>query len=262
MNKHLPIKSVMFSKGGTELVKKHIATFMRGNMTLIVICLFAATALAQTNEQADATQRNSLVKGAWALQFEIVGDVFDLNLRSFQGTTLSLKKHTSDGSALRIGLGLGLELSDQDVTLERDGESEPVTEYNRDRESISLIIQKVFYPSPSASVNFFYGIGPVADFSHRESAAKLEQPTRKDTYETFSWSAGASGVLGVEWFPTRAISLLAEYSSSLQYSWSKTTRKSLFDQTDNGTVLTVREERDNSLSIQSSSVRLGLSVYF
>ena len=244
-------------------MRYRIVTIVRGTLAPLLACLFiAAATYAENSETAGGQQKNSLVKGAWALQFEIVGDVFNLDLDSFQGSTLSLKKHTSDRSAWRIGLGLGLALSDQDATRESDGDSDPATDYNADNESVNVIIQKVSYPSPTAGVNFFYGLGPVAGFSHRESTTKRESPVREYTNERFSWSVGASGVIGVEWFPTKLISVLAEYGSVLQYEWLKDTDKRLDVQTEEGTIRTVTENKGKSLSIRSSSVRLGLSFYF
>ena len=55
---------------------------------------------ARSQESAEKEFENSLVKGAWALQFQ-VGSNF--TLRSFQGDTFSIKKHTSDGKAWRGG---------------------------------------------------------------------------------------------------------------------------------------------------------------
>lgn len=223
--------------------------------------LLAASALAQESEEARNNRNNSLTEGAWAFQFEIVGDLFNLDLRNLYGTTLAVKKHTSNSSALRIGLGLGFNLSDQDRTSEQDGETVNQLDIDRNSQSVNIVIQKIFYPAPTADVNLFYGLGPKVGFSHEKNTNEYQSPTRVIKHEEYSWSVGVSGVLGVEWFPTRSISLLAEYGSNLQYSWQKQTSKHLLPDY-NDTDLSVSEVKTKSFSIGTSSVKVGLSVYF
>lgn len=244
-------------------MKESVTTTVWRLMAVPLLCtLLAASVLAQEGEEARNNRNNSLTKGAWAFQFEIVGDLFNLDLRNLFGSTLALKRHTSDGSALRIGLGLGFNLSDQDRTSERDGDTVIQSDYDRNSQSVNIVIQKIIYPAPTADVNFFYGLGPKASFSHEKTTEERQSPTRKSTRETFSWSVGVSGVLGVEWFPTRSISLLAEYGSDLQYKWQKRTNKQLGTFSYDTTVLYVHEEKSKSFSLGTSSVKIGLSVYF
>src|SRR5688572_28510568 len=72
--------------------------------------ILVAAALAQTppDARADDDERShSLVPGAWALQFAI-GD--DFAVRSFAGTTISIKHHSSANSALRLGFSPSLNM--------------------------------------------------------------------------------------------------------------------------------------------------------
>ena len=244
-------------------MKEPVTTTVWRLIAVPLLCtLLAASALAQESEEAHNNRNNSLTKGAWAFQFEIVGDLFNLDLRNLFGTTLALKKHTSNSSALRIGLGLGFNLSDQDRTSEQDGDTVIQSDYDRNNQSVNIVIQKIFYPAPTADVNFFYGLGPLASFNHNKTTEERPSPTRWTSSETYSWSVGVTGVLGVEWFPTRSISLLAEYGSDIQYEWQERKNKSLRTYPDDATVLSISEDKYKNFSLGTSSVKVGLSVYF
>ena len=244
-------------------MKEPVTTTVWRLMSVPLLCtLLAASTLAQEGEEARNNRNNSLTKGAWAFQFEIVGDLFNLDLRNLFGSTLAVKKHTSDGSALRIGLGLGFNLSDQDRTSERDGDTVIQSDYDRNSQSVNIVMQKIFYPAPTADVNFFYGLGPKASFSHEKTTEERQSRTRWTSSERYSWSVGVTGVLGVEWFPTRSISLLAEYGSDIQYKWQKRKNKSLRTYPDDATVLYISEDKSKSFSLGTSLVKVGLSVYF
>ncbi len=241
-------------------MRYRIETVIRRPLALLLVSLLiAATTYAENASTTGGLQKNSLVKGAWALQFEISGN-FDL--QSFQGSTISLKKHTSDGSAWRIGLDLRINLDDRERTSERDGEVLSQYDYGTNAESISLILQRVFYPSPMASVNLFWGFGPKAGFSHYNYTREVEAIINKSGDEVFQWSVGFSGVIGIEWFPMKSISLLAEYGSVLQYEWTESKRKTLITRPGEGTVLSVDKDKVKAFSLTSSSVKFGLSVYF
>ncbi|TET96288.1 MAG: hypothetical protein E3J26_01445 [Candidatus Zixiibacteriota bacterium] len=244
-------------------MKEPVTTTVWRLIAVPLLCmLLAASALAQESEEPRNNRNNSLIKGAWAFQFEIVGDLFNLDLRNLYGTSLALKKHTSSGSALRIGLGLGLNLSNDDRTSEQDGDTIIQSDYDRNSQSVNIVMQKIFYPAPNADVNFFYGLGPQASFGHNKSTREYPSPTRWTSFESYSWSLGITGVLGVEWFPTRSISLLAEYGSDIQYKWQKSKDKSLRTYPDDTTALYVSENKSKSFSLGTSSVKVGLSVYF
>ncbi len=40
---------------------------------------------------------------------------------------------------------------------------------------------------------------------------------------SIQWGTGAAGVLGIEWFASRWLSLHADYNESFQYRWGSTT---------------------------------------
>lgn len=243
-------------------MKQTIGTITRHTITLLLICAFAAlTASAQT---ADKQRANSLVDGAWALQFEIDED---LDLKTFEGTTISLKKHTNDDAAWRLALNLGFRFDDDEHSSTTDGEPSGI---NRDTEgnqqSIGILVNRIRYPNPNAEVNFFYGFGPKLAYSHTKytttSIWTSSTQSSESRTSTNSFSVGIVGLIGAEWFATKSISLLGEYGSALMVSKSKTTNKTTTWYEDGTTRRTGNEDKDSGISFDALAVKLGLSVYF
>jgi hypothetical protein len=194
------------------------------------------------------------------LQFQINNN---FSLSSFQGATLSAKRHFSNKKAIRLGISLGGGVSDVEdqsnitgATFGRSGNGQ----------SIGINAQYTIYPSPDKSVNVFFGAGPIVGFS-RSSSTITSTPdsfssTRNKAEET-TWSAGISGILGVEWFATRNISFIAEYASSLGYNSSN--RKETAEQKTNTSdyIMTNEIERHTKgFQFNPNAVKFGLSVYF
>lgn len=71
-----------------------------------------------------------------------------------------------------------------------------------------------------------------------------------------SWSAGALGALGAEWFVHRSISLTAEYQSVLQFE--RQTDKTEREGSENET----RTRTASGVSLAPRGVRFGVSVCF
>jgi hypothetical protein len=115
---------------------------------------------------------NSLKKGETALQFEI-GDRLDIS--SFQGTTISIKKHHSDKTAFRLGLTTDIDLSSSDETSTNDDTTKYNYHYNTTSVKLSAVIQRIHYPHPHASANFFWGLGPRVDLDYSNDKQKITQ---------------------------------------------------------------------------------------
>lgn len=75
---------------------------------LILSSLFAGATLADT-PPTEGARKNSLATGAWAIQFQVEDDI---GLRTFNGMSVSLKRHTSPRSAFRLGVTLELRSND------------------------------------------------------------------------------------------------------------------------------------------------------
>jgi len=75
------------------------------------------------------------------------------------------------------------------------------------------------------------------------------------------WSLGLTGLVGVEWFVSKSISLHAEYRISLGYSQEKREyNRTTISQT--GKSYITGNETIKFRQLSSDGVRFGLSVYF
>ena len=226
------------------------------NPRLFILSLLVCAGLAITARAGE----NSLEKGAWALQFQVVQN---FQLASFQGSTISIKKHTSDGTALRAGISMDFSLQDRersnivnDTIVQSEDTDDNMT-------SFGFVVQMIKYPSPSAATNLYYGIGPTFTFSHSKDYEIIEDPidgdSRSNDRRWTRWYTGVSTVLGIEWFPRSNISFLAEYNVSLYYQHTKTTVETWRSSPER---TTKSETSTGGFVLAGSSVKLGLSVYF
>jgi hypothetical protein len=191
-----------------------------------------------------------LSKGVRALQFEINNN-FDLS--SFQGSTISFKKHTSDRSAYRIGITSRVSFSDN----EDERNDSLLGTSDGTSLNLGLRTQKIFYKPVFHRSSFFYGLGPVFSMSYTKGTSESNNGSKSENKST-TFSGGISFVGGVEWFPTSSIGLLAEYESELAYKHNSSTSKS---ENPDGEV-SKRERRNKYFSLSSLTVKFGVSVYF
>jgi len=228
---------------------------------------------------------DALRDGAWALQFEINGD-FDLT--SFQGSTISIKKHTGDRTAYRLGLDLTfLDKSGNNDDLQTSALGGRITSENESQldtdnsiQDLSLAVQRISYPHRGTTVKMFYGVGPSLGYLHKKSHRITEStgiyfPSSGTPDTTFGsqdqvsvtngWAIGLEGVVGVEWFFNGSLSLLAEYNSSLEYQWS-TTESTSSNRSRNGSAITKTGSSGKSdsdgIDFSAGAVKFGLSAYF
>ncbi len=223
---------------------------------LFILSLLVCAGLAMTVNAGE----NSLKKGAWALQFQVVQN---FQLASFQGGMLSIKRHLSDGTALRVGVSMDLSAESGEGTTTVSDSITASSDLDNDLVSFGLVVQMIKYPSPSAATNFYYGIGPTFTYRSAKNRTFSVNPydgnTRTADEERTSWHAGVSGVVGIEWFARSNISLMAEYRLSLYYE--RTEYKSEIRYS---TQELERESETNTdgFVLDGSSVKFGLSVYF
>lgn len=211
---------------------------------------------ARSQESAAKEFRNSLVKGAWALQFQIDDD---FTLKSFEGTTLSLKKHSSPRVAWRAGLSVNYSYADTDILDKRDGSRS--WEYRGTTiETVQLTLQRLSYLNPRARVNLFWGIGPRTGYQYRDDS-RIVVSRSEELIRSNVWSVGVSATLGVEWFVTGSISLLAEYGTSLMYEHNAMVRTTTTYSADKTSVRKV-DSRGYKVSFAPDAVMFGLSAFF
>jgi hypothetical protein len=241
------------------------------NIRFLVFVIFtcAASALGQVDNAPTTTSINGLTDDAWAFQFSIQSS---FTLSAFQGGLLSAKHHLAPDKAIRIGLGAsfnstdfsGLSLTRYDTTVTGTSTNE-----GRGNQNFDLRMQYIIYPDPTADVNAFFGIGPLVGFSH-SSAERQELPTSSPASYSYTrsdkrttWSAGLSGLAGVEWFAWRKISFHAEYGASIQYMW--TNQRADYSNSNSGSTTisrTTSEYKEKGWAFYYDRFYFGLSVYF
>lgn len=202
----------------------------------------ATTSYAQSDD-GQSDKEATLQQGVWALQFQIKEN---FTLSAFEGTTLSVKRHTSATRAWRLGVSLGATFENSDS---EDGDQSKV-----DRQQIALIGHYLFYPTLKDPIHLYVGPGLRGAYSRASTKNEQRRPNGELILladgSVFEWTVGLSGTLGVEWFANKSISLLAEYSTSLSYATSGF----------NGDARRPSTDR-NTWSLRSDNVRFGLSVY-
>lgn len=215
-------------------------------ITIAIIILFS-----QTFAQEDTTSRkNSLYPGAWALQFQVSGLINNIYISDFQGAGISIKKHLTCQSALRLGFSLGTNISTYNDDYFTNDSVYPTQSRDENTFNLSIRTQYLNYLTNASRLNIYIGFGPQITYvwSKRENDYLGINSTKSN-----SIAFGLNGVAGAELFLSNYISVHAEYGSTLEYSWWKYTHIA----NDN-----VHETTKKSFIINPSSVKLGLSLYF
>lgn len=222
-----------------------------------VLALSAPPAFSQTADSA--SQKHSLHAGAWAMQFQIGSNFY---LGAFDGAMLSILKHTSLRAAWRLGAGVSGDVVSRTTTTQNSQDTlrpRYDTDTDNNSQTLSLVLTRIAYANPQSAINFFCGIGP--RFSYTHSYSSTLSPSNDLTRTTSNgWSAGLGGLLGVQWFPGKAIGLSAEYGSSLAFNWDRRKDVGFFGQQRGTRVESVTTNK--RLSLAAGGVRMGLSLYW
>jgi hypothetical protein len=220
-------------------------TFMSVAMAALLCYAPAVSA-----DEGEMERHNSLIAGSWSLQFRITDD---FQLSSFQGATVSAKRHLSDGRAIRFGASLSGSFTDEEHRSIDESADSTTFEYTTDenQQYVRFDVQYMIYPSPMKKLNVFFGVGPLFELSRGETSGLGQWRLNK------IWRFGLSGVLGVEWFATKRISFISEYSSSLTYDYLTTERTFSIGDSSNYR----NEDERQTLSFSYKSIRFGLSLY-
>ena len=220
-----------------------------------------------SQETKDSTS-NSLEEGSWSLQFQISNN---FTLSSFQGSNFSAKKHLSPNSALRFGIGLSIysgnredeinEYSFQNITKELEDEIKSTF--------VNINCYYIYYPSPRKPLNVYFGGGPLFSLTHNEDNSKSDE-VEQDTIlykldrktEAQGWGIGAAGLIGVEWFLTKQISIHSEYGSSILYLKEERTSTEIWESSLYDPNREERKTKTDQIRFRSDNVKFGISVYF
>lgn len=238
----------------------------------LVIAMSVAPVVSPAADEADSirtglTRENALHPGMWSIMFQIDEQ---FTLRPFNGMGIALKRQNSRKTAFRFGFNLSINTQDDSRrNWTEQGDTIPyesVGEHKSNFQRISMEFLYVMYPWPDAYVNFYWGAGPLVSFarssSEREST-HLENGDIDDQYysksSTRSWSAGAKGIIGAEWFANRRISFQMEYQASLLY---KSTYTDSEGSNDARTSIRRTEDTGDDISFSAGTVIFGVSLYF
>ncbi|MDX9780969.1 MAG: hypothetical protein WC372_08425 [Candidatus Neomarinimicrobiota bacterium] len=209
--------------------------------------------------------KTAIAEDAKCLQFRI-GSNFSLS--SFQGSSISYKKHTSENRAYRAGITVSGEMSKDSRTLENYNDADSLhRDYNINNHVFSITVnwQRLEY-SRSGNMYFYYGYGPniayVIDcqeyLSEEFRTTEPEITEDQDNNILHGISAGATLLAGVEYFITASVSIHAEYSQGISYTyqWYKIFRSY------NEENIMNESRQSSTVSLNSGGARLGCSFYF
>jgi hypothetical protein len=238
---------------------------------ILFLILISMSVTVCSRAQDTLSERNSLKAGVWALQFGISSN---FTLTSFQGSTFSIKYQLSDKAAIRGGISISGSTNSGNGTASGKNADTSIGSFPANSSSssqgISFILQYLWYMNPSGPIHFFIGLGPSVSYSYLQSNTKnaYDDETYMQVYTQSSsstqWGTGATGSVGIEWFPSQWFSLRAEYGESLQYKWGSNTSMTDYFFTNTGPVPFHYENSGTSKgwSLSISSVSFGLNVYW
>lgn len=210
--------------------------------------LLAGLVVAPPARAQEDTRAHSLAPRAWAIQFRIAND---FQLSSFNGSILSIKRHSSARSAVRLGVSGALDLTDIEEISER-ADTSLAFGIDRDQISAGVELQFMTYPRPIQSVNLFLAAGPFARWANQKVHFEFDGERRTET----DWAGGVLGSLGAEWFAARWLGLHAEYGLAVERS-GRTSKV-----TSENPLRAGRRVHHTSWRLRGDGVRFGASAYF
>lgn len=232
---------------------------------LVVVIFLSVTKNSLSQEISDTVKnkkiesvKNSLEKGKWALQFTIDQN---FTLSNFEGSIASVKKQLSPNRALR--LGLSLEFFHNKSEQRENTRTDTTHPDNGKHTDFSVFIYPtyLFYVNPQEMINLYFGAGITLGGRYHWTENKQDLIIGYNYYynysRSYSYGGGLTGAVGVEFFPLKNFSIIAEYFASFQYSHS--IEKNIRDYPGD-----FRQTESNSDSFEffGKRVNFGLSVYF
>jgi opacity protein-like surface antigen len=235
---------------------KPIHTTMNKIISFILASFIFSISIFSQSADSSSLQKNFSRKNKWALQFQAG---YNLQVQAFNGMTISLKYHISEKSAFRLGAGYYGQIENDNIEHYEYSENHFYSQqyYNY---QFTGVINYIYYINPFSRFNVYWGIGPAVKYNYNydeSPSGSLEGYT--NIYERTQWSAGLSGVLGVEWLPVPDFSLFAEYEAAGFYGKSRTASKLIRPQ---GCYVEKTESKGEEWSFEGNRALLGISVYF
>jgi hypothetical protein len=249
------------------LKKIKSGNWRHGSCFVFVLVLLGFTINSSGEIQMDSTSSKVKIPKN-AFQFQIAEN---FQLRSFQGSVISMKRLLSEEKALRFGLSINTNINNDDSKYFASPDSQ-LSSRKSDNSSygMSVTAQYLYSPYRVSGIIFFVGAGPLLSYSYTKSDDKNVQ------YQTFiadtitdrqsttakNYGVGVVGVFGVEWFLKEKLSLTAEYGLSIQNRWSDIDRKISQERAQSINEEMKRTDNGNNFAIQPIAVKFGLSIYF
>lgn len=217
------------------------------------IILLATCFTSVTFAAGDSTACNP----KWALQFAISSN---FTLSSFSGSNFSVQRQLKENRAIRLGITLSESLTDTDNESKTTGKTLALySSFN-----FKLTSQYLLYHRSAKHVWPYFGIGPYCGMTINYRKSEDGKHLTKATDISQSFFIGAISSLGAEIYLNKKISLLAEYGTSLGYTYSISDNiNKVRSSVDNSYTITSQTiAKQHKITIQSNAVLFGISVHF
>jgi hypothetical protein len=234
---------------------------------VFVLVLLGFTINTNGEIQTDSTLSKAKIPKN-AFQFQIAEN---FQLRSFQGSVISMKRLLSEKKALRFGLSVNTSINNDNSKYYANPDSQLSTrKLSNSSYGVNISAQYLYCPYKVSGIIFFIGAGPILSYSYMKSDDKnvyyqtfiADTVTAKQVETMKDYGIGIISVFGVEWFLKEKLSLTAEYGLSIQNKWHDVDRK-----INRESVQSINEEmkqtrNGTNFTIQPLAVKFGISIYF
>jgi len=244
-------------------------SFLRFNILFLSVISFA---YSQTNNAVDSSSTSPLSDGSWAIQFKITEN---LTLSSFNGVNISLKRHFSANSAVRLSVTLYGNSDKSEDELNDSVEQYPDTDTFANGEGKNFYLnvnpQYLFYLHPQNNPSIYFGLGPFFDYRYIDKndtrlqySADTLYSTETYTTDLKEYSIGITAIVGIEIFINDYLSFHSEYSSSGYYGYRDqiTISKRDYSRIEQNDRINTRKSSQDGFYFNGNKVLFGLSVYF
>ena len=232
---------------------------------LIMVVMFSQASLALNIRH----RKSGYVEPKYPWSFQIALDE-SLENDDYHGLRLSLSHQYSKYAAIRFNLGfVGRDVDYSSTSIFYSDWYGFEIDHDRDFDitGVNLGLQLLAYPSPDDNVRFFWGIGPrlSIDEAYPDEVFFYENDFSFDWYEVLDSDdftkvgLGLEGLVGLEWFLGRNVSLLAEYGLIVQNEWYVIDYE-YYDPL--GYHRSETESFDDGLHVDASRIKLGLALHF
>jgi hypothetical protein len=188
-----------------------------------------------------------------------------LNLKEFGGATIAYQRCLSRNVAWRLGVTVDLNYSASDYSETGTGDADMDASAHLKVWNHQVAVSCEWLVLRGSPVSLYFGGGPRFSYStsqdeHVDFALGDEESWHTDRSDVSGLSAGAVGVLGVQWAPSDWCALHAEYRVNASYvrrvveTWRVVSGDT--DYTHD------QDETWNGFALDSEGVRAGLSIYF